>query len=513
MLRTFYIFAFSCLVLLAAASQAPAAESEGVRIAKALSGAYAEISARVKPSVVAIEVTREIAADGEEELDQLPFNVPPEMKKYFKQKMRQQRGRNAPQGMGSGIIIDAKGIILTNNHVVKDSSKIKITIDDGTFYDAEVVGTDPKSDVAVIKISKPDRAFSPAVLGDSDTVKVGNIVLAIGAPFGLKESVTNGIVSAINRSRIGGGGDLGELMYKNFIQTDATINPGNSGGPLVNLDGEVIGINSAISTASMGSDGVGFAIPANMAKEIIKELLEKGSVTRGWLGVSISDFTPEMVAALPDVKSGVMVLQIFPNTPAEKGGLKFGDIMLTYNGTVLKDAGHLQNLVARTPVGESAKVEILRGNEKMTLSVPIGRQPKKLRNGQVPEQDADPATPDKAKTSSYVSKLLGLDVIELANASAEEKEAYKGQSGVVVNDILPNSPAEEAGLAKGALIMLVNLKKISSIAELQAAEKDLVGKTAALLHFRMGDQPAVTTLDLTVSAKGAEKGGEAPKAE
>lgn len=505
MCQRFCLFALFALFLLPAAT--PAAESEGVKIAKALSNAYAEIAERVTPSVVAIEVNRELTE--EEELDQIPFALPPEMKKYFRQKMRQQRPRNQPQGMGSGIIVDENGTILTNNHVVQDATRIRISLFDGVTYDGEVVGTDPKSDVAIIKISKPDRKFPTAAIGDSDQVKVGNIVLAIGAPFGLKESVTSGIVSAINRNRVGqGGGELGSVMYKNFIQTDATINPGNSGGPLVDLDGAVIGINSAISTAAGGSDGVGFAIPANMAKEIMKELIASGSVTRGWLGVAIGDFTPEMAAALPaaGIKTGVLVLQIFPDTPAAKGGLKFGDIMLSYNGTSLTDATHLQNLVAKTPVDDIAKIEVLRGTERLTLNVPIGRQPKKLSasKGSEDEEEKQERTP----ASVYKSELLGVEVVPLERADKTEQEAYKGLNGLVVLNVAPESPADDAGVPKGALLMLVNLKSVATVADLKAAEASLQGKPSALLHFQIGDRPAVVTLELTPRLKKSTKENE-----
>lgn len=501
MLQRFYIFAIFTATMLLAAPGARAADSEGIKVAKALSNAYAEIAERLMPTVVAIEVVRNTVDD--EEFDELPFNMPPEMKKYMKERMKQQRPKNQPSGMGSGILIDENGTILTNNHVVKDATKIKISLIDGTSVDGEIVGTDPKTDVAVIKVSKPERKFPFAVLGDSEKVKVGNIVLAIGAPFGLKESVTNGIVSAINRNRVGGGrGELGDVMYKNFIQTDATINPGNSGGPLVNLDGEVIGVNAAISTAAGGSDGVGFAIPSNMAKDIVKELLASGSVTRGWLGVGIEDFTPEMAAALgaTGVKTGVVVRQTFPDTPAAKGGIRFGDILLTYNGTPLTDSTNLQNLVAKTPVGETAKIEVLRAGEKITLNVPIGRQPKKLANGRKPALDDEPATAG-AEPEIYRSSILGIGVIALDKAGKEEQEAYKGLTGLVVTEVAPDSPAEDAALPKGALLRLINQKPIATVADLKAAEESLKGKTSALLHIQFGDDTAVMLLDMS----GADK--------
>lgn len=481
------------VLVLVGISYAGAAESEGVRIAKALSSAYAEIAQKVSPSVVAIETTKKLD-DPEEAMKKLPFNLPPQMRDMLKEKLKSRKGREIPQGMGSGIIVDSKGVILTNNHVVADASKIKVTLQTGKVYEAEIVGTDPKSDVAVIKISKPDVEFEAAKLGDSEKVKVGNLVLAIGAPFGLKQSVTCGIVSAMNRQRLGGG-QLKDLMYQDFIQTDATINPGNSGGPLVNLDGEVVGINSIISTASRGSDGVGFAIPVNMAREIMTELIASGSVTRGWLGVSISDFTPEMGKAVPGVDSGVMVMQVFPGTPAFKGGLKFGDIMLSYNGTKLKDATHLQNLVAHTKVGATAKIKVMRGQNSIVLNVPIGRQPKRLamRGGELEKEKVEK---EAEKVDVYTSELLGLKVVDLKDAPEDDQELYKGFKGVVVSDVVAGSAADEAGIVKGALIMLVNLAKTESVEEFKKAEQMLKGKGAALMHLRFGKVPNVVTVKL-----------------
>ncbi len=481
---------FSCAVL----SPLQAAESEGIKIAKALSNAYAEVAENVNPSVVAIETTKKMD-DPDEAMKNIPFNLPDEMKEMLREKLKQRKGREIPQGMGSGIITDESGTILTNNHVVSGASHIKVSLYDGKSYDAEIVGTDPKSDIAVIKISKPDQKFTFAKLGDSNAVKVGNIVLAIGAPFGLKQSVTCGIVSAMNRQRLGGG-QLKDLMYQNFIQTDATINPGNSGGPLVNLDSEVIGINSIISTASMGSDGVGFAIPINMAKEIMAELIKNGSVTRGWLGVSISDFTPEMANAIDGVDSGVNVIQVFPGTPAFNGGLKFGDIMLTYNGIKLKDATHLQNLVAHTKVGSTAKIEVLRGQNKIILNVPIGRQPKKLslRPG-TPEKE-ETTEPETEKAKGYTSSLLGLEVIDLQDAPVEERDIYKGHKGVIIREITPGGAADLAGLSKGTLIMLINQNRTADLATFQKADEQLKGKSAAIVYFRIGDDQSLVTIKI-----------------
>lgn len=466
------------------------ADSEAIRIAKALSDAYAEIAASVTPSVVAIETEK---AMDDEEMGELPPNIPPQFRDFLRQ-YRQQRPAPRAQGMGSGIIIDKTGLILTNSHVVEGAGKMKVTLQDGKEYDAEEVGVDPKTDLAIIRLKDiKDKELPVAKLGDSDKVKVGNLVMAIGAPFGLKQTVTCGIVSATNRNRLGGG-ELRDVMYQDFIQTDATINPGNSGGPLVNLDGEVIGINSAITTASMGSDGVGFSIPINMAREIKDELINSGSVTRGYLGVEIQDFSSQMRKAMPEIESGVVVRRIFPGTPAAEGGMQFGDIMLTYNGTKLEDAAHLQNLVAHTPIGQVAKVVVMRGGEKVPLDITIAKQPKKMLAGKAPAEEEPEKVAEPAQ--KYGSEAMGMQVVPLSEGTEEEKEMYKDDAGVLVFNVTPGGVAENAGIAKGDLIMLINQKQIGGIEDFKKAEQELKDKKAALVHFNSSGAQNVATLEL-----------------
>lgn len=472
----------------------PAQDESDLQIAKSLSNTYASIASAVSPAVVSIETERKMVPD-EQEMPQLPPNIPPQLKKFLEKqfKNRAPKRHMRPQGMGSGFFFDSKGIILTNNHVVEDAEKIKVNLKDGSSYEAELVGADPKSDLAVIKISKPEeKVFPVAKLGDSSKAQVGNIVLAIGAPFGLKQSVTSGIISAMNRQHLGGG-QLKEVMYKNFIQTDATINPGNSGGPLVNLDGEVIGINSAISTASMGSDGVGFSIPINMAKEISAELIKEGAVTRGYLGVAINDFTAEMAEALVGIDGGVSVLQVYPGTPAYKGGMKFGDILLTFNGIKLEDSVHLQNLVARTPVGDTVKIEVLRNGEKVTLDVPIAKQPQKMGLAALEEAE-EPE--EEREVESYTSDLFGAEITDLAEAPKELKEIYTGLQGVIVESVVPGGALDRVGIPSGALLMLVNQQPIATIEAFKNMEEKLKDINVALLHFRVGKNPGLQLIQL-----------------
>ena len=485
------------VVALTAAPHGNAAESEGIRVAKALSSAYAEIAAKVSPSVVTIETEKRLHDEDGAEMS-IPPNLPPQFRRFFEQQRRRPRSYQRAQGMGSGFIVDKNGTILTNSHVVHGASKIKVILQDDSEYSAKVIGTDPKTDIAVIKLldASPDKIV-PLPLGDSDTVKVGNLVIAIGAPFGLKQTVTCGIVSATNRDRLGSG-ELRSVMYQDFIQTDATINPGNSGGPLVNLDGEVVGINSAISTASGGSDGVGFSISINMAKTVMTELLKSGKVTRGYLGVGIRDITPEMHKLMPDLKGGAIVLQIYPNTPATEGGMQSGDILVAYNGTPLESSSHLQRLVARTPVGTKVKIDILRHGEPQTLHVTIRKQPKKMGDEEANEDEDEEETAEEADSAAkYRSEMLGLEVVPLSEAGAEENKAYADAKGLLVTGVVADSVADRAGLERGALIILINQKPVTTIEEFKKVEESLKGKKGALLLFRFGKLNNVATLDLS----------------
>ena len=486
--RKKFVFASLFALTLIFSSTLHALDSENIKIAKALSSAYAEISALGKPTVVALRTVKEI--DISTSLPQLPPNMPDEMKDFFKKF----QDNSAPhsqkaEGMGSGVIIDAKGTIITNNHVIDSATEIEVILEDGEKLKGEVVGADPKSDLAVIKIINPNnRVFKFAELGDSSAMKVGNIVIAIGAPFGLEQSVTAGIISATNRSQLGG--KLRDIVYKDFFQTDATINMGNSGGPLFNLDGKVIGINSAISSASGGSDGVGFSIPIDMAKEIIGELEESGSVTRGYLGVAIRDFTPEMGAAIPGVTTGVLVMQPYPGTPAFKGGMRMGDIMLDYNGAPLKTAQQLQNLVAHTKINTTVDVTVMRGGEKKVLKITIAKQPKKMGMPEAKEVKESMAPAG----AEYTSTKLGISVIPVSEGTPEEQELYKGMTGVIIKKVAVGSEAFEKGLSAGILIKLINQNVVENITDFKSIDKTIGYDSQILLQFFIGKNPGVLIL-------------------
>lgn len=359
------------------------------------------------------------------------------------------------QGSGSGFIISQDGIILTNNHVVEDAKEITVTLADKQEYSARVLGRDPKTDLAVLKI-EPKGELSVAKLGDSDELQVGDWVMAIGNPFGLSNTVTAGIVSAKGRV-------IGAGPYDDFIQTDASINPGNSGGPLFNERGEVVGINSAIFSRSGGNIGIGFATPINLAKQLLPELETTGSVTRGWLGVSIQNMTPELAKSLGvDEAKGALVAEVTSNGPAAKGGLERGDVIVRYNGQDVEASSSLPSLVASTPVGKTVDVEVLRNGKAKTLEVTIAKL----------------AEQDMANTDDENVSQQGKWGLALRELRPEERKqmGLKEEEGVLVGMVQPDSPAAAAGIQVGDVILQVNKASVASVAdvknEIAKAESD-----------------------------------------
>jgi serine protease Do len=363
------------------------------------------------------------------------------------------------QGSGSGFIIRKDGLILTNNHVVEKAQEITVTLTDKQQYKAKILGRDPKTDLAVIKID-PKAALTTAPLGNSDELRVGDWVMAIGNPFGLSNTVTSGIVSAKGRT-------IGAGPYDDFIQTDASINPGNSGGPLFNMAGEVVGINTAIFSQGGGNIGIGFAIPVNLVKNLVPELETKGTVTRGWLGVSVQPMTPELARSFGlDKEYGALVGDVMAQGPAEKAGIKRGDVIVSYNGKRIDDTATLPALVASTPVGKTVPVEILRDGKTQTLIVGIAKlndQTAMLEQGQ-----------EKSE--------LGL---ALQNIRPEERAAMNltGNEGVLVASVVPGSPAARANINAGEVILQVNRASVNSVQKI----KDEIGKTS-------GDRPLLLLL-------------------
>jgi len=368
------------------------------------------------------------------------------------------------QGSGSGFIVRNDGLILTNNHVVEDAKEITVTLSDQTEYSAKVIGRDPKTDLAVVKI-EPKGKLPVAQLGDSDALRVGEWVMAIGNPFGLSETVTAGIVSAKGRM-------IGAGPYDNYIQTDASINPGNSGGPLFNERGEAIGINSAIFSQSGGNIGIGFAIPINLAKSLLPELETKGSVTRGWLGVSIQKITPDLAQSLDlDDSHGALVADVTNDGPADKAGIKRGDVIVSYDGKKVSESSSLPALVAVSPVGKTVPVEVVHKGKTKSVEVTIA----KLEDQTA---EADDTTPQKGK--------WGLALREVHPEDRERLGLKKGE-GVVVADVQPDSPAAEAGVQPNDVILQVNQTPVRSPADVKEQAAKVTGDKPLLLLLRRAE--------------------------
>ena len=371
------------------------------------------------------------------------------------------------RSLGSGFILDEEGYIITNHHVVEGASKVVVRLRNEKEYEAEVVGTDAKTDIAVIKIDKLDGLI-PVPLGDSDALKVGEWVIAIGNPFGLDHTVTAGIVSAkgrrINRPD--------QSPYDDFIQTDAAINPGNSGGPLVNMLGQVVGINSAIFSRSGGNIGIGFAIPINLGRQIVPQLKEHGSVTRGWLGVMIQPVDEDIASSLelPAAK-GALVAKVFPNSPATEGGLEVGDVIVKFDGQDVLKSADLPSVVASTPVGKRVEVVLLRNGKRKKVEITVAKL----------EDDGAESKPVKADE-------FGLSVQEITPEIARELDLERDATGVVVSSVTQGSPAEEAGLRAGDVIEMVGNKPVANVAEFRKRLADRAQGESVLVLVRRGDQ-------------------------
>jgi len=423
-------------------------------------GSFAEISEKLSPTVVNVRVTK---------VEKVGFDHPtmPEgpfgefFERFFKQMPQQPEGRRS-QGAGSGVIINPDGTILTNNHVIENAKEVTVTLADKKEYKATVVGRDPKTDLAVLKIES-DESLPAAALGDSENLKVGDWVVAIGNPFGLSHTVTSGIVSAKGRV-------IGAGPYDDFIQTDASINPGNSGGPLFNMRGEVIGINTAIIPYGQG---IGFAIPVNTAKPLIPQMVSTGKVTRSYLGVNVQTVTPDLAKAMDlEEAKGALVANVTSGSPAEKGGIRRGDVIVTYDEKTVTESRDLPAMVAATPVGEKVSVTVLRNGKEKKLTVKTGR---------LPSDDAAlvaSASPAKGKwglqlqeLTPQLSRQLGLDT----------------DKGLVIVGVVPDSPAAAAGLRQGDVILEVNRKPVDSIAQAKKRLQATDDENSALLLVQRGE--------------------------
>jgi serine protease Do len=401
-----------------------------------LSTGIIQVAKQNLPAVVYIEVTesREVVNP------LLPFESDPFFRRYFGIPKMPKKFKQEMKGLGSGMIIDPQGHILTNFHVAGGATKLEVTLADGSKHPAKLVGGDPKADLAVIRISTKER-LPHVTFGDSDKAEVGEWVVAIGAPRALEKSVTQGIISAKHRS-----GVTDPNSYQDFLQTDAAINPGNSGGPLLNLYGEVIGVNAAIATESGGFEGIGFTIPSNMAQYIAKALIAHGKVERGWLGVTIQTLTPELADKVhAGTLKGALIVDVTKGGPAEKAGLRKNDVVIAYRGKEISDSSTLRNDVAETPIGTEAKVTVLRNGKKEEYTVKIGtlEEATKLLAASVKERlGAEVRSPSSVEVSKY-----GLNP----------------NQGVVITWEDPKGPLREAGFEIGDMILAINNQPIESM--------------------------------------------------
>jgi serine protease Do len=406
----------------------------GIATAKPVIPDFVELAKKLKPAVVNISTAKTITPQKKFHRPNSPFGHDP-FEDFFDRFFEGIPQHSYKQrSLGSGFIISDDGYILTNNHVVSGADEIKVRLGDKREFKATIKGTDVKLDLALLKIEGKDH-FPVAVMGDSEKIDVGEWVMAIGNPFGLEQTVTAGIISAKGRV-------IGSGPYDDYIQTDASINPGNSGGPLFNARGEVIGMNTAIVA---GGQGIGFAIPINMAKDIITQLKDTGKVTRGWLGVTVQSVTPELAQSFGLASDkGALVSDVIKDSPAEKAGLKTGDIILEFDGKPILEMNELPRLVASTPVGKKLEVKILRDGKEKSVTVTIERLEGK-------EAEAAAGEPDK----------LGITVTELTGDQAA-KMGISETEGVVVSDVKQGSIAEEAGIARGDIIKEINGVKIAT---------------------------------------------------
>ncbi len=448
--------------------------------ARELSAAFRNAAKEVLPSMVVIEtrgkavrVNGELRSpfDDEESPFGDLFRNNPELREFFRNRPRQMP---APRGMGSGFIIDSKGVILTNSHVVQNAAEVKVRLYDGREFTGTDIKTDPRSDVAVVHINA--TGLQPVRMGNSNNVEIGDWVLAVGSPFGLDMSVTAGIISAKGRGP-------GINQREDYLQTDAAINPGNSGGPLVNLEGEVIGINTAISSRSGGYEGIGFTIPIDMARWVADQLVSKGQVSRAYLGVGIQPVDASIAKKFQvPVGEGALVNMVGPKSPAADAKVELADIVLELNGQKVTNPRNLQGIVEQLEVGKSYPMVVMRNGEKITLSVTMGAMPENY--GSMIDEKEGESTPEESRKENFDE--LGLDVRELTPELAKQLDMPEGSKGVVIGSVKDDSPAERAGLRAGLVIERVGKTTVTTPEEFKNAMKEQSLKEGISLLVRSG---------------------------
>jgi Do/DeqQ family serine protease len=440
------MLALLLLVLCAVPAAAGTAQNDPRSVLRAMEEAFTAVAERAMPAVVNVSTVAKRGASPHGD------DIPEQFREFFEEFRRR---RPDSRASGSGVIVDPNGYILTNNHVIENASEIVVTLSDARKFTAQLVGRDPKTDLAVLKVDAP-APLPVAELGDSDALRIGQWAIAIGNPFGLDRTVTVGIVSATARTRVG------VATYENFIQTDASINPGNSGGPLLNLDGRVIGVNTAIVAAGQG---IGFAIPINMAKDVMRQLIAGGRVVRGWLGVVIQDLTGELGRSFGvGERDGVLVADVMPGGPAAAAGVRSGDIIVEFGGVPIKETPDLQRRVAAVPPGQQEAMKVLREGKPVTLTVRVGEMP----------------SDDTAAVTDPTDERWGLRVEPTTGESARRLDVPSPR-GVIVVDVAPGSPAEAAGLRRGDVVIEVNGQAVAD----PAAFYKQLGETTAREPVRL----------------------------
>ncbi len=439
---------------------------------------FADLAARLTPAVVNISTSQSVTtAQGPQVLPQLPPGTPFEdlFRDFFERRRKENKTKRKVTSLGSGFIIDPAGYVVTNNHVIADAEEITVILNDDREFPAKLIGHDPKTDLALLKIESKEPL--PAVsFGDSDKVRVGDWVLAIGNPFGLGNTVTAGILSARGR-------DINAGPYDDFLQTDAPINRGNSGGPLFNMDGEVIGINTAIFSPSGGSVGIGFSVPSALAKPVIEQLREFGRTKRGWLGVRIQAVSDDIAEGLGlDEARGALVADITPDSPAAKAGIKTGDVILEFDGQKIQAMRELPRIVANTRIGKAVDVVVLRKGERKTLKVTIA---------ELEESDAEVASATPKEPVIAEADALGLTLSSITPELRDRFGIAEDVEGVVVTDVRPDGNAAARGVRPGDVVVEVGLEPVKRpkdvLSKVEAAAK-ANRKSVLLLLDRGGDQ-------------------------